>query len=346
MSELTNTSSGDKKYRVAILGGGSFGTAIANIIAGNGHGACLWIRDQARAQQCRTTRRNAVYLPDYPLEETLVFESDLEKCVADCEVVVIAIPSLSFRDVAKQVAPLLKPGTMVVSTTKGIEFGSFTLMSQILEQELGDVKIGVLSGPNFAAEIVTNQYTASVVASSHQEVLEVIPGVFSSGTFRVYTNPDRYGVELAGALKNIYAIATGMAAALGCGHNTTAMILTRSLAEMSRFASELGADTMTFLGLAGMGDLILTCTSDMSRNYRAGFAVGKGQTLDEAVAQIGQAVEGVNTLKTVKAKVDEMGVYMPLVQALYAVLFENKDISCMIQQLMTGEATTDVEYNR
>lgn len=338
--------SSESVRRVAVLGGGSFGTAIANIIATNGHRARLWIRDEARAQECRETRCNRQYLPNYQLHSDLAFCSDLAQCVEGCDLVVIAIPSKSFREVAKQVSGLLKPGTIVVSTTKGIEIGSFTLMSQILEQELQDVKIGVLSGPNFAAEIVNNQYTASVVASEHQEVLELIPGVFSSGTFRVYSNPDRYGVELAGALKNIYAIITGMAAALGCGQNTLAMILTRSLAEMSRFANCLGADTMTFLGLAGVGDLILTCTSDMSRNYRAGYAVGKGQSLDQAISDIGQAVEGVNTLKTVKHKADELGVYMPLVQALYAVLFMQQNIESIIQQLMTGEANTDVEYDR
>lgn len=335
----------DNVLRVAILGGGSFGTAIANIVATNGYSARLWIRDPVRAQECRETRRNSRYLPDYPLHEKLVFCSDLAECVDACDLVVIAIPSKSFREVARQVSGLLKPGTIVVSTTKGIEANSFTLMSEVLDQELDNVKIGVLSGPNFAAEIVKNQYTASVVASEHADVLDLVPQVFSSGTFRVYTNTDRYGVELAGALKNIYAIATGMAAALGCGHNTMAMLLTRSLAEMSRFANRLGADTMTFLGLAGVGDLILTCTSDLSRNYRAGYAVGKGQSLEQAVAEIGQAVEGINTLKTVRQKADELDVYMPLVQALYAVLFQQKSIETIIQQLMTGEANTDVEYD-
>ncbi|HEY7774606.1 MAG TPA: NAD(P)H-dependent glycerol-3-phosphate dehydrogenase [Marinagarivorans sp.] len=336
----------DTVLRVAILGGGSFGTAIANIIATNGHAARLWIRDPARAQECRETRCNRQYLPDYPLHEALAFCSDLAECVEGCDLVVIAIPSKSFREVARRVSGLLKPGTIVVSTTKGIEVDSFTLMSQVLEQELSNVKIGVLSGPNFAAEIIKNQYTASVVASEHTDVLALVPRVFSSGTFRVYTNSDRYGVELAGALKNIYAIATGMAAALGCGHNTMAMLLTRSLAEMSRFANRLGADTMTFLGLAGVGDLILTCTSDLSRNYRAGYAVGQGQSLEQAVADIGQAVEGINTLKTVKQKADELEVYMPLVQALHAVLYRQQSIETIIQQLMTGEATTDVEYDR
>lgn len=330
---------------IAILGGGSFGTAISNIVAHNGHQARLWVRDETRAQECRETRINANYLPNYTLHESLEFFSDLRACVSGCDLVVIAIPSKSFRDVARQVAPLLAPETLVMSTTKGIECHTFTLMSQILEEELDDVKIGALSGPNFASEIVQQQYTASVVASEHQEILDTIPDVFSSGTFRVYTNSDRYGVELAGALKNIYALATGMAEALGCGHNTIAMLLTRSLAEMSRFAGQLGANTMTFLGLAGVGDLILTCTSDLSRNYRAGYAIGKGKTLEQAMTDIGQVVEGVNTLKAVKAKADELGVYMPLVQALYAVLFEERQIESIIQQLMTGEATTDVEYD-
>lgn len=335
-----------KTLRVAIVGGGSFGTAIANIIAHNGHTARLWIRDEQRAESCRQTRINARYLPDYPLHKDLEFHSELADCVSDCDLVVIAIPSQSFREVARQVAPLLRPKTIVVSTTKGIEFETFTLMSQVLEQELHDVKIGVLSGPNFASEIVTNQLTASVVASEHADVLEIVPTVFSSSTFRVYTNEDRFGVELAGALKNIYALATGMAAAMGCGKNTSAMLLTRSLAEMSRFAHQLGANTMTFLGLAGVGDLILTCTSDLSRNYRAGFAIGQGKSLEQATEEIGQVVEGINTLRTVKAKSDELDVYMPLVQALHAVIFDNQKIDSIIYQLMTGEANHDVEYNR
>ena len=330
---------------VAILGGGSFGTAISNIIAHNGHQAKMWIRDEARAQACRDTRTNERYLPGYKLHDSLAFYSDIEACLADSDVVVIAIPSQSFREVARQAAPFIAPGTLVVSTTKGIECQTFTLMSQVLEQELNDVKLGVLSGPNFAAEIVKQQYTASVVASEHAEVLSTVPHVFSSGTFRVYTNNDRHGVELAGALKNIYALATGMAAALGCGKNTVAMLLTRSLAEMSRFANKLGADTMTFLGLAGVGDLILTCTSDLSRNYRAGYAIGQGKSLEEAVAEIGQAVEGINTLKAVRTKANELDIYMPLVQALYAVLYEGECIDAIIKQLMSGEATTDVEYD-
>ncbi len=333
---------------VAILGGGSFGTALANIIARNGHDARLWVRDEVRARECQQSRENAHYLPGFKLHEKLIISADLKRCIAGARVVVIAVPSESFREVAKTVSPLLPQNTIVISATKGVEHDGFVLMSQILEQELpdNDIAIGVLSGPNFAKEIVQNQFTGSVIASEYSEVLEQVPRIFSSSTFRVYTNSDRYGVELAGALKNIYAIVTGIARALGCGNNTIAMLLTRSLAEMSRFAKCLGANSMTFLGLTGVGDLILTCTSDLSRNYRVGYAIGSGTSLEQAMADIGQVVEGVNTLKIVKAKAEELDVYMPLAMGLHAVLFEKRDIKTIIAELMSGENTTDVEYDR
>ena len=233
---------------------------------------------------------------------------------------------------------------MVISTAKGIEPQGFTLMSQILEQELPGHSIGVLSGPNFAKEIVQQQQTGTVIASEDDAVISCVQQTLSSASFRVYANHDRYGVELGGALKNIYAIVCGMAAALGAGHNTQAMLLTRSLAEMGRFAQLMGANPMTFLGLAGVGDLILTCTSDLSRNYRVGYALGQGKQLDEIVASLGQVAEGVNTLRQVKQKADEMGVYMPLVSGLYAVLFEGKSIAEVARGLMMGEQNHDVEF--
>ena len=232
----------------------------------------------------------------------------------------------------------------MVSTAKGIEPEGFTLMSQVLEQELPDHAIGVLSGPNFAKEIVARQQTGTVVASESEALIQQVQSCLRSETFRVYANPDRYGVELGGALKNIYAIVCGMAAALGAGHNTQAMLLTRSLAEMGRFAAAMGATPMTFLGLAGVGDLILTCTSDLSRNYRVGYALGQGQPLEEVIQGLGQVAEGVNTLRQVKQKADELGVYMPLVSGLFAVLFEGEAIADVARKLMLGEQNHDVEY--
>ncbi|WP_045859258.1 NAD(P)H-dependent glycerol-3-phosphate dehydrogenase [Teredinibacter purpureus] len=328
---------------VAVLGGGSFGTAIANIIATNGNKTYLWMRDQARAEICQETRENAEYLPGYSLHPNLVVTSDLLHCVEECDVVTISVPSKSFREVVRLVAPHIRPNTIVISTTKGIEGDSFLLMSQILEQELDNVRIGALSGPNFAKEIIQNQYTGSVIASEDDSVIDCVQQAFSSQTFRIYSNHDRYGVELGGALKNVYAIITGMAAALGCGSNTMAMLLTRSLAEMNRMAIELGANPMTFLGLAGVGDLVLTCTSDLSRNYRVGYALGQGKKLDQILEEIGQVAEGVNTLRIVKEKAEDINVYMPLVAGLYEILFNDRDILEVVQGLMTGELSSDVD---
>ncbi len=329
---------------IAVLGGGSFGTAIANIIACNGHRTYLWMRDARKAAKCHKIRENPEYLPGYKLDHNLVVSADLKQAVEDSGLIFISVPSQSFREVAHQVAPFLRDDAMVVSTTKGIEAKGFTLMSQVLEQELQGKRIGVLSGPNFAKEIVQRQQTGTVIASDDDSLIRCVQQTLCSDTFRVYGNSDRYGVELGGALKNIYAIISGMAAALGAGKNTQAMLLTRSLAEMGRFASLLGADPMTFLGLAGVGDLILTCTSDLSRNYRVGLAVGQGKDLDKVVAELGQVAEGVNTVRLVKQKADELGVYMPLVSGLHGVLFEGRSIAEVVQGLMLGEQNYDVEY--
>jgi glycerol-3-phosphate dehydrogenase (NAD(P)+) len=331
-------------YRVAVLGGGSFGTALANIIAHNGHITHLWMRTAEQVARCQSEGENSKYLPGYALDANLILTSDLAASLSDADIVIIAIPSHSFRSVAATIAPLVPASALVISTTKGLEGDGFTLMSEVLRQELPGHHIGVLSGPNFAKEIIQNQYTASVIASPVSDVRDILPKVLSSQTFRVYSNPDMFGVELGGALKNIYAVITGMAAAQGCGQNTLALILTRSLAEMSRFANKLGANPKTFLGLAGMGDLILTCTSDLSRNYRVGFALGKGLSLDEALETIGgQVAEGINTLKIVNEKARELNVYMPLVKGLHAILFEGQDIRLIVRGLMTGAAASDVE---
>lgn len=333
-----------KSLTVTVLGGGSFGTAIANIIAANGHPTFLWMRDESAATQCQRERENPRYLPGHLLVDGLTVTSDLATAVSGSNLVFVSIPSHSFRAITRQMKPYLRADAIIISTAKGIEPEGFTLMSQVLEQELPNHRIGVLSGPNFAKEIVQQQQTGTVIASDDESVIRSVQDTLRSETFRVYANRDRYGVELGGALKNIYAIVCGMAAALGAGQNTQAMLLTRSLAEMGRFANVMGADPMTFLGLAGVGDLILTCTSNLSRNYRVGYALGQGKPLDEVVAGLGQVAEGVNTLRQVKQKSDELGVYMPLVSGLHAVLFEHKKIADVARGLMLGEHNSDVEY--
>lgn len=333
-----------EQLRVAVLGGGSFGTAIANIIALGGHNTYLWMRDGKHAEHCQNTHENSRYLPGYMLAPSLTITGDLALAIEQTDLIFVSIPSHSFRAVTRLIKPLLKPEAIIISTAKGIEPTGFTLMSQILEQELPGHDIGVLSGPNFAKEIVAQQHTGTVVASETARVIELVQSTLCSETFRVYANADRYGVELGGALKNIYAIICGMAAAIGVGKNTQAMLLTRSLAEMGRFAVEMGADPMTFFGLAGMGDLILTCTSNLSRNYRVGYALGQGQPLDEVVMGLGQTAEGVNTLRQVKQKADELHVYMPLLAGLYSILVEKRPIPDVVRDLMQSEQTHDVEF--
>lgn len=334
--------------KVVVLGGGSFGTAIANMLAENGHDAVLWLRNPERAAEIASSRRNSEYLPDYPLCDSLRVSADLADTLLDASAVFLSVPSKAFRQMARQIAPLIQPGTIVVSTAKGIETGEdgqgFWLMSDVLEQELPAAKIAVLSGPNLAGEIAERQLSATVVASSDDAVCQQLQNLLRSKYFRVYSSTDVYGVELGGVLKNCYAIACGMAAALGVGYNTQSMLITRSLAEMGRFAAHMGADPLTFIGLAGVGDLIVTCTSPKSRNYRIGYALGQGKTLEQAVVDVGQVAEGINTVKVVRNKALAMDIYMPLVNALYRVIFEQQSLAEVALQLMDGENNSDVEY--
>jgi glycerol-3-phosphate dehydrogenase (NAD(P)+) len=233
---------------------------------------------------------------------------------------------------------------MLVSTTKGIEAGSFLLMSQVLRELAPNAPIGVLSGPNLAKEIAASQLTGTVIASADIVVREAVQDALKSRTFRVYTNDDMFGVELGGSLKNIYAIIAGMASALGMGHNTNSMLVTRGLTEMARFGRVLGADPMTFLGLAGVGDLVVTCSSPLSRNFRLGFALGEGKSLEEASQEIGQVVEGVNTVRLVSQRAAELEIYMPLASGLYRVLFEGASLDSVVSSLMLGEQALDVEF--
>lgn len=321
-----------------------FGTAIANILAGNGHDVRLWSRDEEQAASIRSLRENRKSLPGYPVDAAIQPTADLDFALRQAEVCFVAVPSKAFREVVKAAKPWLSPDTRVISTTKGIEAPGFHLMSTVLRQELPDNPVGVLSGPNLAEEIVQKQITATVIASDDPDVCAIVQEILQASYFRVYSSSDTYGVELAGALKNIYAIAAGFAAAMGVGQNTQGMLLTRSLAEMSRFAYVMGARPITFLGLAGVGDLMVTCGSPLSRNYRIGYFVGEGMTLTEAVEKLGRLAEGINTVRTVKHKADELGIYMPICSGLYAILFEGKPVDEVISAIMMSEQPSDVEF--
>lgn len=333
----------DKK-KVTVLGGGSFGSIIAHLVAENGHPTVLWLRNRERTDEINNNHENGRYLPGFRLSDNLRAMTDLQGAVADSDIVFMSVPSKSCREVARGLKSCLQADTIMVSTTKGIEEQGFKLMSQVLEEELSGIRLGVMSGPNLASEIAAGHLTGTVIASKDAEVTRTIQKLLHCKTFRVYASRDMYGVELGGALKNIYAIMAGMGAAMELGSNTISMLITRSLAEMSRFAAKLGADPMTFLGLSGVGDLIVTCMSPLSRNYRVGFELGKGRELEQILADLGQVAEGVNTLKLVRNKALELEVYMPLVSGMYEILFNKRSVADVVGSLMLAEQNTDVEF--
>ena len=329
---------------ISVLGAGIFGTAIANILAENGQNIWLWSRDPAQAESISKSRENKKSLPGYQINDGVHPTSDLRQCLTECDVIFFSVPSGAFREVVQLAGPMIRPDTMVISTTKGIESAGFHMMSEVLAQELPDNPRGVLSGPNLAEEIVQKQITATVIASEYSNLNKMVQEILHTSYFRVYSSDDVYGVELAGSLKNIYAIAAGFANALGVGQNTQGMLLTRSLAEMSRFAHSMGAKPLTFLGLAGVGDLMVTCGSPLSRNFQLGSFIGQGLKLAEATEKLGRLAEGINTVRTVKLKADEMGVYMPIVSGLYSILFEDASVEFVINAVMMGEQAEDVEF--
>lgn len=335
------------KPRVAVIGGGSFGSALADILGHNGHPVALQFRSAAAAAAFNATHVNEKYLPGLRLSDNITGVTAIEDAVRDAALVLICVPSPWFREAVRALAPVLRTGgcdPMIVSTTKGIESGTFKLMTEIIAEETSCRRIGALSGPNLAKEIAAHKLSGTVIASADAELISTVQEWLSSPWFRVYGNADMRGVELAGVLKNVYAIATGLADALELGDNTRGMILTRALAEMSRFAEKTGANPLTFLGLAGVGDLVTTCTSPQSRNFRVGRLIGQGRTLDQAVAEIGEVAEGVHTVRIVHARLAEMGIRMRILEGLYALLFQGMPLRTVLEGLMSEPQMEDVEF--
>lgn len=331
------------KLRLAFLGGGSFGTAMANLAARNGCDTTLWVRNKRTVRSMAKLKVNKKYLPGYKLDERLKYSHDLADTVKDKDIIFLAVPSLAFRETLKSIAPFIT-GQSIVSLTKGMEKDTFALMSDIIREELPEVNFGVMSGPNLAIEIMKNMPSATVIASDSEPLRHAVQAALHSAFFRVFASDDIRGVELGGALKNIYAIAMGMAAAYDVGENTKAMLLTRALAEMSRFGVETGANPLTFLGLSGVGDLYATCSSELSRNYRIGNMLGRGMSIDAAVKKLGQTAEGVNTIQQVHEKASKEGIYMPITHALYAVIYEDKAALGVALHLMEAGFRSDVEF--
>ena len=329
--------------KIAVLGGGSFGTAMANLSSKNGCEVTLWVRDKRSVKSMQKTHINKKYLPDHKLDERLQFTHDLQAAVKGKDLIFVAVPSAAFRETLQKIAPFIS-AQAIVSLTKGMEKDTFALMSDVIADELPNVAFGVMSGPNLAKEIMNNMPSATVIASQSAALRLAVQKALHSAFFRVFASDDLIGVELGGALKNIYAIAMGMAAAYDIGENTKAMILTRALAEMSRFGVKAGANPLTFLGLSGVGDLYATCSSTLSRNYQIGNMLGRGMSLDQAIKKLGQTAEGINTIQQVNEKAMKEGIYMPITHALHDIIYEDKAPLGVALNLMEAGFRSDVEF--
>jgi len=335
------------KKQVAVLGGGSFGTVLANIAASNGYQVSLWVRDAEQALRINSEGANATYHPELRLSDNITADEDLASVIMDAQFILVATPSIIFEEVISRLEPMISPSVTVISCTKGIKSQPFRTMTDIITQHLGHIigdKVGVLSGPNLAKEIAEEKLAGTVIACENEGIAFEIKSMLSSNTFKVFSSQDIQGVELAGALKNIYAICCGIAHAKLVGENALGFIVTRSMAEMSRFAVAKGANPITFLGLAGMGDLMATCTSKLSRNFQLGELIAEDLSLFEAKERIGQVAEGAKTLEVVYHEARKMNVKMPLVTSLYEILYSDASSEQLIQDLLDHPNEVDVEF--
>ncbi len=328
---------------VAVLGGGSFGTVLANVLAVNGHDVRLWLRDSDCAEQINRQHRNPRYLPQLELHPGLRAMTDPQLALDRVRGVLVALPSHTLREVMGTLAPLLPTGSYVISTIKGIEHPRFMRMSQVLRELLPSSPVGVLSGPNLALEISRREITGTVLASEEESLRSWGRRVLGNPYFRVYPSIDVTGVELAGALKNIYAIVSGIATSRGVGYNSISLIHTGAVLEMSRFARRYGANPTTFLGLAGLGDLLASCHSPDSRNYRLGLALGAGIDLATAQREVVQTIEGIPTLQAVRLRARELSVHMPIVNGLHALLYEGHSIAEVVGNMLNLPAGQEPE---
>ena len=309
--------------RVAVVGAGSWGTTVAHLVAHNTP-AILWARRADLAEQVDREHRNGAYLPDYELHPDLRATSDIEEAVRDADVIVMGVPTHGFRDALRDVAKHIRPWVPVVSLAKGFEVGTRLRMSQLCHDELPGHPVAVLTGPNLAKEILAGHAAAAVVAMADEFIASELQRCFATHLFRVYINDDVCGSEIGGALKNVIAIAAGMADGLGAGDNTRAAVITRGLAEISRLGVALGGDPVTFSGLAGMGDLIATCSSRQSRNRSVGEQLGLGKTIEEVIAEMNQVAEGVKACLVTQELARAHDVFMPITDEVVAVCHEGR----------------------
>ena len=320
--------------KVHVLGAGSWGTALSLLLHKNGHQVKLWSALTDEVKLLQEKREHPSKLPGVHIPEEVEITDDLEVCLRDPDVVVLAVPSPFTRSTAKQIAPLVNKGQIIVNVAKGVEEKTLMTLSEIISEEIPDANVCVLSGPSHAEEVGRGLPTTCVVSAQKRETAEYLQGIFMSPVFRVYTTPDILGVELGGSLKNVIALAAGTADGLGYGDNTKAALITRGIAEIARLGTKMGAKMETFYGLSGIGDLIVTCASVHSRNRKAGYLMGKGYTMQQAMDEVKMVVEGVYSAKAAKSLAEKYNVEMPIIMEVNKVLFEDKPASDAVRDLM------------
>ena len=329
--------------KVAVLGGGSFGTVLANLAASNGYKVSLWVRDAEQALRINSEGANTSYHPELKLSDNIQATEDLNEVMRDALIIFIATPSIIFEQIMNRISELIDNKAYVISCTKGILENPFRSMTDVIQNKIKN-DVGVLSGPNLAKEIAQNKIAGTVIASNNEDLIKLVKNTLSSKTFKIFSSNDIQGVELGGALKNIYAIICGLADSLEVGENALGLILTRSMAEMSRFAVAKGANPVTFLGLSGMGDLVATCTSTLSRNYQLGHNLGTGMGLDDAKDNVGQVAEGIRTLEVIRNESISLDLKMPLIESLYNIIYKNSSPDSLINDLINNPHEVDVEF--
>lgn len=323
--------------KITVFGTGSFGTALANVLAENGHSVLMWGKNENTVDEINQFHQNKRYLKDVTLNETIKATNQLEQAVHFSDIFLIALPTKAIRNVVTEIDQHIKTKKTFIHVAKGIENETFKRVSEMIEDSVSKNHkngVGVLSGPSHAEEVVIKQPTTVAASSKDEHISKLIQDLFMNDYLRVYTNNDLIGVELGGALKNIIAVASGIVAGMGYGDNAKAALMTRGLAEISRLGEKLGAAPMTFLGLGGIGDLIVTCTSTHSRNYTLGYKLGKGKTTEEALNEMNMVVEGIYTTNSVYHLAKAQNVDMPITNALYKVLFEDKPVKDSVKDLM------------
>ena len=327
--------------KVSVLGAGSWGTALSLLLCKNGHEVTLWSALEDEVRMLCEKREHESKLPGVRLPEDMKITADLEDSLQDPDVAVLAVPSPFTRSTAHRMAPFVKKGQIIVNVAKGVEEHTLMTLSEIISEEIPQADVCVLSGPSHAEEVGKGLPTTCVVSAEKRETAEYLQGIFMSPVFRVYTTPDILGVELGGALKNVIALAAGTADGLGYGDNTKAALITRGIAEISRLGTKMGARAETFYGLSGIGDLIVTCASVHSRNRKAGYLIGQGMSMQEAMDEVKMVVEGVYSTKAAVKLGKEYGVSLPIIDKVNEVLFEGKDPREAVNELMLRDSKAE-----